>query len=223
MYTLYHFWLSPSSRKVRLALSEKRIDFVPKIEKFWERRPDFLSLNPAGDVPILVNSDKNISLSDCDAICLYLEETYPDQSLLGKDTATRTEIRRLMSWFDKKFHHEVTQNLLGEKIMKRLAASGYPNSHAIRAGHHNIHCHLDYIGWLTDRRSWLAGDELTLADLTAAAHLSCLDYMAEVPWDDHPLAKGWYARLKSRPSFRVLLTDHVPGLTPSLHYANLDF
>ena len=66
-------------------------------------------------------------------------------------------------------------------------------------------------------------EEISAADLTAAAHLSCLDYLGDVPWDEHPVAKEWYARLKSRPSFRPLLADHWPGTNPPEHYANLDF
>jgi glutathione S-transferase len=122
-----------------------------------------------------------------------------------------------------KFHHEVTANLVDEKIMKRFLGLGEPDSGAIRAGNKNIHYHLDYIGYLTERRRWIAGDELSLADLAAAAHLSCVDYLGDVPWDDHLPAKDWYARIKSRPSFRSLLGDHIPGAPPPKHYADLDF
>jgi glutathione S-transferase len=93
----------------------------------------------------------------------------------------------------------------------------------VRAALHNLRYHLDYISYLMESRSWLAGDELTLADLTAAAHLSCLDYVGDVPWGQYPLAKEWYVRLKSRPSFRPILADHVPGMPPPKLYANLDF
>ena len=98
-----------------------------------------------------------------------------------------------------------------------------PNSWALRAAFLNISYLLQYITYLTERRLWLAGSQMSLADLTAAAHLSCLDYLGDVPWDDHPEAKDWYARIKSRPSFRNLLTDHIPGLPPPKHYGNLDF
>jgi glutathione S-transferase len=76
---------------------------------------------------------------------------------------------------------------------------------------------------LADGRSWLAGDHLSLADLAAAAHLSAVDYAADVPWADYPATKAWYQRIKSRPSFRPLLADTVRGMTPSATYADLDF
>lgn len=222
MRTLYHLWLSPACRKVRLVLAEKRLDFTLEIEPVWQRRRAFLALNPAGEVPVLIEPDERI-LADATAIAEYLDEVAPDPDLLGATPEARAEARRLVAWFDRKFDAEVTANLVGEKIVKRLSGIGQPDSSAIRAGHANIHTHLDYIGYLADRRPWLAGDRLTLADLTAAAHLSCIDYLGSVPWEDHPGAKEWYVRLKSRPSFRPLLSDSVPGVAPPRAYADLDF
>lgn len=223
MMLLFHQWVSPGSRKIRLMLKEKNLDFDLQIEKTWERRPEFLALNPAGDVPVLLVEPGAYPLCDATAIAEYLEETFADRPLLGQTALERAEIRRLIGWFDVKFNREVTQNLVDEKISKRLTGLGHPNSQAIKAGYANIHYHLDYIAYLADRRSYLAGAEFSLADITAAAHLSCVDYIGDVPWDEHPGAKEWYARVKSRPSFRPLLADHIPGMPPPRHYADLDF
>lgn len=222
MRRLYHLHLSPFSRKVRLALAEKGLDFELVIEKVWRRRPEFLELNPAGAVPVLVEPG-DLVLTESTAICEYLDEVYPAPSLLGMDPVARAETRRLVSWFDLKFDREVTANLLFEKIGKRAAGLGGPDTGAIRAGQHNIGPHLDYLGYLSEHRRWLAGNSFSLADITAAAHLSCLDYLGDVPWRHHRAAKDWYARIKSRPSFRPLLADRVPGAGAPPHYANLDF
>lgn len=222
MLTLHHLWLSPASRTVRLVLAEKRLDFGLVIEKVWERRPAFLAMNPAGEVPVLTDGD-GLALAGARAICEYLDEVHPEPPLIGADPAARAETRRLVSWFDEKFAREVSDNLVGEKVMKRFLGLGEPDTEAIRAGLANINTHLAYIGWLVERRNWLAGETLSLADLTAAAHLSAVDYLGNVPWDDHARAKEWYARLKSRPSFRPLLKDSIPGLAPPKHYADLDF
>ena len=160
---LYHLWLSPESRKVRLALSEKGLDFEMRVEKIWERRTDFLALNPAGDVPVLIEPD-GLVIADSGAIIEFLEETRPDPPLLSGGPAARAEIRRLCAWFDHKFRTEVTSNLVGEKIDKRFLGLGQPSSDAIRAGLANIHYHLDYIGYLAERRNWLAGPEFSVAD-----------------------------------------------------------
>jgi glutathione S-transferase len=222
MRILYHLPLSPFCRKIRVVLKEKSLDFTPQIEKTWERRPEFLSLNPAGEVPVLIEPDGTV-LSDANAIAEYLDEVHREKLLLGLNPADRAEVRRLVAWFDAKMNREVTENLVGEKLMKRLTRIGTPNSSAIRAGHANIAYHLDYIGYLIERRRWLAGDHFSLADIAAASHLSAVDYLGDVPWDNHEPAKEWYARIKSRPSFRPLLLDQIPGVPPPAHYADLDF
>ncbi len=222
MRTLLHLWLSAPCRIIRIALAEKALEVELKVEKVWERRDEFLTLNPAGDVPVLIEPD-GTTLTDAWVISEYLEEVHPDPTLIGNDPVGRAETRRLLSWFDRKFSAEVTENLVGEKIMKRFLGLGQPNSDAIRAGQANIHYHLDYIAYLSEQRNWLAGDAFSLADIAAGAHLSVIDYIGDVPWSAHPEAKEWYARIKSRPSFRPLLTDLIPGVPPPRHYADLDF
>jgi glutathione S-transferase len=222
MRTLFHIWLSPQCRKVRLQLATKGLEFEMKVEKVWERRAEFLAVNPAGTVPVLVEPDETVVASH-NAISEFLEEVYPDPPLIGTEPVQRAEVRRLVAWFDEKFGTEVTGNLVDEKIMKRFLGMGQPNSSAIRAGHTNIHHHLDYVGWLLERRKWLAGDEFSLADIAAAAHLSAVDYLGDVPWGEHEPAKEWYMRVKSRPAFRPLLADSIPGCPPPRHYADLDF
>lgn len=222
MRVLYHQWLSPFARKVRVILKEKGLDFTLKAERIWERRPEFLALNPAGEVPVLIEPDGAV-LAGSAAIVEYLDEVYRDKVLIGGGPVERAEVRRLVAWFDIKMNREATENLVGEKMMKRLRREGQPNSRAIRAGHANLPHHLDYIGYLVERRRWLAGDNFSVADITAAAHLSCLDYLGDVPWEAHEPAKEWYARIKSRPSFRPLLADQLPGVPPPKHYADLDF
>ena len=222
MRILYHLPLSPFARKIRLVLSEKRLPFELRLEKVWERRPEYLDLNPAGTVPTLIE-DHGLVVPDSGVICEYLEEAYPDTPLLGRTLAERVEVRRLVAWFDGKFATEVTRNLVGEKHMKRLLGQGNPDGAALRTGYTAIKHHLDYVGWLSETRKWLAGAEMSLADFAAAAHLSALDYIGDIDWTTAPAVKEWYARMKSRPSFRGVLADRVPGVTPPEHYADLDF
>ncbi len=210
------------SRVIRMAAMEKHIDVEEREEPFWTRREDFLVLNPAGDVPVWVDEDGGVIAGGM-VIAEYLEEVFPEVPLIGTTVKAKAETRRLIEWFELKFNNEVTQFLAGEKLFNRITQGAAPDSRALRAGRENIHAHLDYIAWLTDRRSWLAGESLTLADLAAGAHISLVDYTGDVPWADHPLAKEWYVRLKSRPSVRPLLSDHFPGITPAPVYADLDF
>ncbi|MCF8473106.1 MAG: glutathione S-transferase family protein [Emcibacter sp.] len=222
MTKLYHYWFSPFSRAIRIALMEKNIEFELILELPWARRHDFLALNPAGTVPVM-RLDNELIISSSYAISEFLEETHPEPRLLGNGPEERAEIRRLIDWFDVKFNEEVTSLLITEKIMKRFLKLGVPEASNIRCATINLKQHLRYIEYLAERRNWLGGDEISYADITAAAHLSCLDYLGDVPWDDFSGAKDWYARIKSRPSFRPLLKDLIAGLPPVPHYKNLDF
>jgi glutathione S-transferase len=226
MRQLYHLPISPACRKVRLVLAEKNLAFELVEERDWERREEFLALNPAGEVPVLIEEDGAV-VSGANAIAEFLEETQSFQRLLPEDALDRAEVRRLIDWFDRKFAAEVSDGLIFEKVTRRfLGASeggGAPDMGVVRAALHNLRYHLDYICYLMEERRWLAGDEMTLADLTAAAHLSCLDYIGDVPWGQYTGAKDWYVRIKSRPGFRQILADHVAGMPPPKLYANLDF
>jgi len=222
MPSLLHLPLDPFSRKIRIVLGEKKITASLAVEPIWERRHEFLSINPAGTVPVFIEDD-GTTISTSQAIAEYLEETSKEPALIFGTALQRAEIRRLCNWFDVKFNTEVTEYLLGEKIMKRFLGLGEPSSETIRAGYANIDTHLGYIEYLAEQRSWLAGEHFSLADITAASHISCIDYLGDIAWEDYQQAKQWYARIKSRPSFRPLLQDLIPGTRPPAHYKNLDF
>ena len=222
MRVLHHHPLYASSRLIRLVLAERGLIFLPKHESPWERNEDFLSLNPAGEVPVLVGEDGEI-LSGAQIIVEFLEETEADNSLIWGGPAERAEIRRLASWFEGKFAREVGTPLLTERFIKRFASDAQPSSMVIRAALSNLQVHLGYIDWLAEQGNWLAGKQMSLADLAAAAHLSVLDYFGDIDWERHPEAKNWYAKIKSRPSFRELLGDQITGLIAAPHYGNLDF
>ena len=221
MARLYHVPLSPFCRKVRLSLAEKKIEVELVEERYWEQDADFLRRNPAAKVPVLRLD--GMLMAESAAICEYIEETRPDPCLMPKKPAERLEVRRLVSWFDDKFHHEVTSKLLYERVNKKMTGEGYPDSSNVKSGVKAIKYHIDYLSWLLDHRRWLAGDNMTLADFAAAAHLSSLDYISDVDWNRSAVVKDWYAKIKSRPAFRSILADQVPGFRPPSHYADLDF
>jgi glutathione S-transferase len=230
MANLYYYPFCPNSRFVRLVLAEMGMEPTLREERPWERRREFLALDPAGATPLLVE-EGGLAIPGAAVIAEYLDETrglgLGTRRLLPDGPAERVEVRRLLDWFLAKFHEEVTGYLVHEKIVKRFIGpgegGGAPDMAAIRAARNNVRYHLKYIGYLIATRNWLAGDHLTYADLAAAAHLSCADYCGDVPWDENDNARGWYARVKSRPAFRALLSDRVPGMAPAAHYANLDF
>ncbi|MFO7476822.1 MAG: glutathione S-transferase family protein [Methyloceanibacter sp.] len=228
MATLLHYPLCAFSRSIRLALAECGVEADLAEERPREWRADFLALNPAGTLPVFVTDD-NQTIAGAYAISEYLADTADERDArlfqpFPGDALARAEARRLTDWFHRKFHEEVTAYLVEEKVFRRFGPhSASPDMEAMRAGHENLRYHLSYIGHLAETRSWLAGDAMSFADLAAAAHLSALDYLGEVAWEEHEAAKNWYALLKSRPSFRELLQDKVAGFAPSGTYADLDF
>jgi glutathione S-transferase len=231
MLTLFHHPFCPHSRFVRLVLEELGLPVRLVEERVWERREEFLRLSPAGTTPVLVEEGAP-PIPGAGVIAEYLDEihaatTVPPVRLLPMEIADRVEVRRLMSWFNDKLFAEASGPLVTERVYKRYMRAeqggGPPETETMRAARSNIKYHLGYIGWLVRRRDWLTGERLTYADLSAAAHLSAIDYLGDVPWNEDETAKAWYARIKSRPSFRALLGETLAGLAPAPSYANLDF
>ena len=230
MTDLYHYPLCPHSRFIRLILGELGIEPTLLEERAFDRRQDFLLMNPAGTTPVLVEAVLP-PVPGWYPIAEYLDETrglaLGEHRLLPEKPAARVEVRRLLDWFNGKFFAEVSSHLVIEKVYKRFMSAeqggGAPDMDVVRVARTNIRYHMRYIGYLIRNRNWLGGSELTYADLAAAAHLSSIDFLGDVPWSEDETAKSWYVRIKSRPAFRSLLADRVPGITPSPSYADLDF
>ncbi|MDQ8732241.1 glutathione S-transferase family protein [Bradyrhizobium sp. LHD-71] len=230
MLTLFHHPFCPHSRFIRLAVAEHGVELRLVEERPWARREEFLVMNPAATTPVLV-TDGAPAIPGASVICEFLDETLGpemrERRLLAQDVNHRIEVRRLLAWFNDKFFEEVSSPLVTERIYKRFMSSndggGSPNMELIRAAKANVRYHLQYIGWLVGTRNFLAGERLTYADLAAAAHLSAIDYLGDVPWSEDETAKAWYARIKSRPSFRPLLAEWLAGVPAAPNYVDLDF
>ena len=219
---LHHFPLSPASRFIRLQLAEYEYDFELIHRLPWQRDEEFLTINPAGSLPVFQYED-TIIICGSRAIREWIEESRADSRLLYGSSIQRAEIRRLLDWFDDKFYYEVGLPLLYERVIKRFENGLGASSVNIRTALANAHVHFGYLNWLTEQNSWLVGTQLSLADFSAAAQISVLDYFGDVQWDKYPAVASWYMKIKSRPSFRALLSDQLIGVKPSSHYAVLDF
>ena len=204
-------------------LAEKGVACELVRENPWARRDEFLDLNPAGETPVLVEEAKGIVLIDSNAICEYFEETVDRAPMLAGGAAARAEVRRLVSWFDQKLYTDVVGPIMEERMKKRLVSRDPPDTRVLREAMRTANAHLDYIDYLLDHRRWLAGPVLSLADLTAAAHLSVADYLGGVDWRGHKQTMDWYSVMKSRPSFRPLLGERMEVIAPPAHYDKVDF
>ncbi|WP_265569930.1 glutathione S-transferase family protein [Sphingomicrobium nitratireducens] len=223
MWQLFQFPLCPFSRKVRLVLGEKGVAHELKRENPWERRDEFVDMNPAVETPVLVEDEQGITLIGSQPIVEYFEETVDKAPMLHGNAAARAEQRRLAEWFDQKFYREVVGPLMHERMMKRLVGRQSPDTNVLRHAMRVANGHLDYCDYLLDHRRWLAGSSLSLADFTAAAHLSVIDYLGALDWRGHEQTKNWYAVMKSRPCFRPLLGERMDVIVPPQHYDKVDF
>lgn len=217
-------------------MAELGLDAELVEEQPWQYRQNFLAKNPAGELPVLEYAN-GLTLCGVYSIAEYLADTaaaapLPSGApgvrrieLFPGHAEERAEVRRLTDWFNGKLNREATREMLTEKVYQRLHPTHpqAPDPEILRAVRSNLRYHLSYTSYLSEARRWLAGDNFSFADLSAAAHYSVLDYLGEIPWSEYPAAKLWYARVKSRPSFRPLLADRIPGAAPPVHYTDLDF
>jgi len=222
MWQLYQFTLCPFSRKVRLLLGEKGVGYELIREAPWQRRDEFLDLNPTGQVPVMVDTERGVTLIDSSVICEFFEETVGKAAMLNGTATDRAEIRRLSVWFDTNFYAEITAPLLHERMIKRIVHKMTPDAKTLREAMKAAVSHLDYIDYMLDTPTWLGGATMSLADIAAAAHISVADYLGGIDWKSHEQAKRWYVGMKSRPSFRPLLSERMEGIPPPADYEKLD-
>jgi len=219
---VYHYSLCPFSRKLRVVLKEKEVAAELFQELFWQRRAEFLKMTPTAQTPVII-LPSGLKIWGNQAIFEYLEQEYPSTYWTQASPQERAIIRQVTEWFDSKFYLEVTKYIFHEKIIKTVAKTGYPDSRALYAAKANLAHHMQYIEFLCKKQQYLAAEVPTLADFAAAAQLSVLDYVGEVPWSHYKGAKQWYALIKSRPSFKPILNERIASFSPPAHYSNPDF
>ena len=225
MIELYCHKLDPSSRLVRLMLGEYGIDHTLLETSAWVREKELIDIDPAAVLPVLNDEDMPPVIGLL-AVIHHIEDnlTPPGvEHLVPATPVARSEMWRLIDWTTQKFSDEVSRYILEEKIGRRERRSGTPDPGALRAAKTNLTEHMAYFSYLFATRRWLGGDQLSLADLAFAAHLSALDYLGDVDWSHAGEVRNWYARIKSRPAFRPLLSERLAGMPASAHYADLDF
>jgi glutathione S-transferase len=213
--------MCPFSRLIRIYLNEKSLEYDSILEFPWNRKKKFSENHVFSDIPTLVEKDGQL-LEGWYAIVEYAEQIYKTKPMIGISHREKSETRRIIALFNGMFFADVTKNIFFERVVKRYTGDA-PDSSGIRKSIAALKTYMEHISWLSDRRNWLAGDELTLADMAAAAHLSCLDYFGSIEWENYPQVKDWYVRIKSRPSFREILQDRIQAIPPAPHYQELDF
>jgi glutathione S-transferase len=222
MRTLYYNTICPLSRQIKIILSELKLDCLYIIEDYWLRNVNFITLNPEGTLPVLIEPS-GLTISGIYTIIEYLLEKYPSLNLMPEELEEKIEPRRMLQWLNNKFYREVTSYLIEERIVRPIVFNEGPRTNFLRAAKINLKNHLIYFTKLIDQNGYIASDRITIADLCAASHISVIDYFNEIYWDHYSSIKDWYLILKSRPSFQPILNELFRGITPGPQYKSLDF
>ena len=221
MLKLYHYQLCPSSRFIRLLLNEYKIEHITQLENYWKPQDEFLLINPAGHLPVLIDNN-NFPIIGFNACVEYIKDMDLKPNIFPDDYRKKAEIYRLYHWFDTLFKKEVLDPIIYEKVFSRVIENLTPNSLNLRNGMQNLGFQLKYLEYLLRDKDFLVADTITPCDFFAAANFSVLDYLGLLNLDDYPKLKVWYFKLKSRPSFKNILKDYIVGLTPHENYKLLD-
>ena len=221
MITLYHYYLCSSSRYIRLILEEHKITYDTQLENYWKPQKDFLKLNPAGHLPVLVN-EENFPVIGANACIEYIKDLEVSPKLFVDDYREKAEINRLVHWIDVIFKKEVFDPIIYEKVFSRIVDNITPNSENIREALNNLDFHIQYFNYLLNSKNYFIKDDLTYFDFLAAANFSVLDYLGLLNFKSHENIKEWYSKIKARPSFKTLLKDQIVGLNPHQNYQNID-
>lgn len=227
---LYHAWSSSASRKVRLCLAEKELDYegrVMDLLRFQHHSDWYKALNPSGIVPCLMVNGR--ALVESNLINEFLDEWVTQPPLMPDDPADRHEVRRLAKYVDDvclpavqkpnwtRSMQPIAQRWSDEELERRLAAIPTEGRRALWRRmardpftREEIEAGLDVLEDLTRRIDaylessggpWLFGERLTLADIAVAPYV--VRFEEERPGRMMPPSRAWWARFTDRPAWRV--------------------
>jgi glutathione S-transferase len=239
MLELYTHPMSPCAQKVRIVLAEKHLDWIKHHVSLPDKenlKPEYLKLNPLGVVPTLVHDGRPVIESSI--ICEYLEDTFPEQTLLPPDTYQRARMRFWMKHVDVKLHpacgtlqwpmvmrprlmekSEDERNAILERIpekprrerQKRLVKFGLDAPDVADAVATYRRTILDMELSLTEN-SWVASDSFSLADVCLAPYFQTLlqfDWTAMFE-QDCPRVTDWFERCRARQSYKEAVAEDFP-------------
>lgn len=222
MITLYHHPICPLSRQVRIYLKELDCEFSTIKEDYWLKRKEFLDINQQGVVPTIIFNDENI-VSGIYSITEYFVDSLENFFFMPKNNLARAEIRAHMQWFNDTLYRQVSKILIDEKIIRLMMRLGSPRSDFLKVAKKNLNKHFQYLSGLLEDKNYIVSDKISCADIAASSHISVIDYFGEINWNQWPDIKRWYSLIKSRPGFKSILQDEIPGFSSPEHYSVLDF
>jgi glutathione S-transferase len=197
MIKLYTFPLSTNSRKVRIALLEKGLEFERinvDLAKREQKNPEYLKIHPFGQVPAL--DDEGFVLYDSTIINEYLEDEYPYPPLMPSDSEGRARARLLEDYRDTQFNPYFVQI-----IQEMRKPEGERDAQRMDNAKAEIVKCFDRLEKELEGKDYLVGS-FSLADVAFMSNIDLLDrFNVAVDGAKYRNTVAWIARLKNRPSF----------------------
>ncbi|MDH5796013.1 MAG: glutathione S-transferase family protein [Anaplasmataceae bacterium] len=219
-YILNYNPISVQCRKLLVFMHEVRVEFELKKVKYISKINSIY--DPTLPHPILI--DQRNEIFDGDAACQYIHEMHNIyKNLYGSNASCRAEVRAMYNFLENKMYNEAVFIIINERIVKFIYENSSPDSIALNNSKKKIAFYLEYLDCLLDSHQWLVPYGFSIADISAAAQISILDYLNDVSWEKYARLKDWYAVIKSKPSFKAILNSRIQGFYPSRHYSDLDF
>jgi glutathione S-transferase len=201
MIKLYTFPLSTNSRKVRIALLEKGLEFERvniDLAKREQKNPEYLKIHPFGQVPAL--DDEGFVVYDSTIINEYLEDEYPYPALMPEDSEGRARARLMEDFRDTRFNPPFVK-----LIYEMRKSEAERDANILAAATAEINQCFDRIEKELHGKEYLAGS-FSLADIAFMANFDLLERF-QIPVDSkYANTTAWIARLKARPSFAASAT-----------------
>lgn len=198
---LYQFRMGTNPRRVIIYLSEKGVD-VPRYELDYankeHRSLHYLGINPSGRAPTLI-TDGGEAITESAAIVEYLEELYPEHSMMGTEPISRAKIRAL----ERVGNDLIVRSQMWLWNLTDAFPAKEPNP-SLEVAHKAYRYAVELLDVLEDaigHNEFLAGNAPTVADFTNFSIFQTARERFNQPLGEgHPRLDAWYRNFRTRPS-----------------------
>lgn len=198
---LYHFPISPNSRRVVAVLNHLHLDCdleVVDLSKGEQLQKDFIKLNPNHMIPALVDGD--FVLWESNAIMQYLCSKIPNNGLWSTDPRGQADIARWQFWQSAHFGSACSVFIF-ERVIKKVFLSAEADPQEIAKGEERFHRFAKVLEDHLKGREWLVGNAVTLADFSVGSFLALAE-MAQFPMSPYKEIPRWYRNIEQLPAWK---------------------
>lgn len=197
--------VGPNPHVVRMFMAERGVD-IPKEEidimAGANRQPDYLEKNPHGQSPALVLDDGAL-ITEITAICEYLDETSPGDSLIGATPEERAQTRRWTRWVDLKIVEPMTTAFRGAEGLPMFKDRVRCLPEAAEGLKAFTQDNIAFLDKQMADRDYVAGDKFTLADILLFCFLAFGEQVGQPLNRDFKNVAAWFDKMSKRESVKA--------------------